>query len=164
MKPERRSVVLLRKVLPIGIDDILQYMKNYLIMLLFLSGVVHAAETTRVLTAEDWAVPRDGDALRNMPTLRVVMDEMQKSAGSRMLIQYPGGDEGTLWAHELRAWLVSLGLESARIELVPGGGHGKSLAITVLGSGSSSRATPTVLGALTHRKKATPGPVTQVAP
>ena len=113
-------------------SDILVLMKRYLIPLLFFSCLVQAADDTHALSVESWAVPKDGEALRNMPVLRTVMAKLQQNLDSRLLIHYPGGDEGTLWAYELRAWLVSLGLASTRIELQPGGGYGQALRLTVV--------------------------------
>lgn len=88
--------------------------------LLGLSLSAVAADPPLVLTAEQWAVPRSGDSLRRMTAVAAAMRRLQAIPHGRLLIRYPGGDEGTLWATELRAWLVSLGLASARIELVPG--------------------------------------------
>jgi len=73
-----------------------------------------------VLDAEQWAVPRGGEVILGMAPVAQAMHRLDAQRGSRLVIRYPGGDEGSLWANELRAWLVSLGLSSQRIELVPG--------------------------------------------
>jgi hypothetical protein len=36
------------------------------------------------------------------------------------VIRYPGGEEGLLWAHELRSWLTALGIPGEDQELVAG--------------------------------------------
>ena len=46
--------------------------------------------------------------------------EMDSQQDSRLLLRYPGGDEGSLWVEELRSWLLALGVEPGRIELRPG--------------------------------------------
>lgn len=84
------------------------------------AAVTQAAENKRVLTAEQWAVPRTAETLINMPVLRETINEMQAFPGNRLLIRHPGGDEGVLWVSELRSWLVSLGISSQSMELIPG--------------------------------------------
>lgn len=74
------------------------------------------------LSADTWARPRDGLAVATMAPLPEVIAALSARPDSRLLIRYPGGEEGQMWAYELRAWLVSLGLPSARQELLPGSG------------------------------------------
>lgn len=90
-----------------------------LFLLLLLSATLHAAEVWE-LDAADWARPRHGEWLVEHPALNEALASMQQSENGRLLIRYPGGDEGALWGGELQAWLVALGLESERIELLPG--------------------------------------------
>lgn len=88
--------------------------------LLGLGFCVQAGAAPLVLNADQWAVPRRGDVILKMPAISAAMRELDAKRGSHLIIRFPGGDEGSLWANELRAWLVSLGLSSQRIELVPG--------------------------------------------
>lgn len=92
---------------------------------LFLSYLLYstasqAAENIRVITAEQWSVPRTAETVINIPPIRQTINEMQAFPRNRLLIRYPGGDEGVLWVSELRSWLVSLGISSQSMELVPG--------------------------------------------
>jgi hypothetical protein len=73
-----------------------------------------------VLTAEMWARPRTGQAVLAMPPVRAAVQELVQTPGSHLLIRYPGGDEGSIWAEELQGWLVSLGIEPILIEMRPG--------------------------------------------
>lgn len=73
-----------------------------------------------ILTHSDWNVPRTTNAVLAMPALRKTIQAYDKQAGAHIQIHYPGGDEGTLWAAELRSWLVSLGIASHHIDLLPG--------------------------------------------
>ena len=84
------------------------------------TAVSQAADNKLVITAEQWAVPRTAETLINMPVLRKTINDMQAFPGNRLLIRHPGGDEGVLWVSELRSWLVSLGISSQSMELVPG--------------------------------------------
>lgn len=73
-----------------------------------------------VLTAEMWARPRTGQAVLAMPPVRAAVQNLIQTADSRLLIRYPGGDEGSIWAEELQSWLISLGIEPTLIEMRPG--------------------------------------------
>ncbi len=107
-----------------------------LILFLAVSGLSFAEESpralTHVLTAEQWNVPRQANTILAMPALQTAMQAYQAEAGSQLLIKYPGGDEGTLWAHELRGWLISLGVASNTIELIPGAAKTDQLEISVI--------------------------------
>ncbi len=107
-------------------------MKNLLIPLLFCVPAVTAGEARFTLSAGEWAVPRDADAVRAMPALREAVQALDAQPGARLRLRYPGGDEGTVWVNEVRAWLVSLGVSSARLELVPGAARGDVLALEVV--------------------------------
>ena len=95
-----------------------------LVILLFSNLLIvtasQAADNKRIITSEQWAVPRTAETVINMPALRETINEMQAFPGNRLLIRHPGGDEGVLWVSELRSWLVSLGIASQSMELIPG--------------------------------------------
>ncbi|MDH5178805.1 MAG: hypothetical protein OEZ39_17530 [Gammaproteobacteria bacterium] len=72
------------------------------------------------MTHAEWSVPKRAEVVLKMPVISKVFAELQAANEGRLLVRYPGGDEGTLWAHELRSWLVSLGVSARDIELRPG--------------------------------------------
>lgn len=90
------------------------------IFLLLVVSFPVCAETVWTLEAADWARPRHGEWLATHPPLVAAIDKLQKTPHSILQLRYPGGDEGSLWVGELQAWLVALGLESERIETLPG--------------------------------------------
>jgi hypothetical protein len=85
-----------------------------------------------VLTASDWNVPRTTEAILHMPALQHTLQDYDKHPNAKIQIHYPGGDEGTLWAAELRSWLVSLGVASKHIELLPGSRKDGQLELQVM--------------------------------
>jgi len=87
---------------------------------LVLAAEAAAAERWFV-TAAEWAQPRDGEALVSHPRISAAVERLLSAPGSSLELHYPGGDDGLLWASELRGWLIALGVESSRVELVPGG-------------------------------------------
>ena len=103
-----------------------------LILFLTMSGLSHAGEKPHVLTAQQWNVPRQASSILSMPALQSAMQEFQTNEANQLLIKYPGGDEGTLWAYELRGWLISLGVSSNQIELIPGSSKIDQLEISII--------------------------------
>lgn len=91
---------------------------------LFAATKIVVADDRYLLTQEQWSQPKRVETILQMSAINRVLSDFSKSSGSQLLILYPGGDEGTLWAHELKAWLVSLGLSSQHIELQPGSSEG----------------------------------------
>lgn len=88
--------------------------------LLLISPLILAETEQWVLSAEVWARPRDGQTVVRLSPLPEVISSWSQSDGQRLLIRYPGGEDGLLWAHELRSWLVALGVPLAGQELVAG--------------------------------------------
>ena len=88
--------------------------------LLLISPLILAETTQWVLSADAWARPRDGQTVARLSPLPEVVSSWSQNDGQRLLIRYPGGEEGLLWAHELRSWLVALGVPLDDQELVAG--------------------------------------------
>lgn len=108
-------------------------MKSILLLCsLFLLSAAQAAESPLYLTAAEWAQPRTGSALTQHPALGQAMQGM--APGARLQLIYPGGDEGSLWARELQAWLVALGLSSQQIDLLPGSRRDDAIELRVVGT------------------------------
>ena len=84
------------------------------------------------LEAGDWARPRHGEWLASHPSLVAAIDRLQQTPDGVLHLRYPGGDEGLLWVGELQAWLVALGLESDRIETLPGSGAAGAIQLEVV--------------------------------
>ena len=91
-----------------------------LLSLLLISPLLLAETMQWVLSADAWASPRDGQTVSRLSPLPEVISSWSESGGRRLLIRYPGGEEGLLWAHELRSWLVALGVPLDHQELVAG--------------------------------------------
>lgn len=102
------------------------------------------AETPAVfiLTTSEWNVPRTTETILAMPALQKTIQAYNQNPGSIIQIHYPGGDEGTLWASELRSWLVALGVASRHIELLPGSRKAGQLELQVMPTKSNSTIIP----------------------
>jgi len=100
------------------------------LLIMLICTAANSAESVEIITADEWARPRSGESLVQMPALkRTVRDYLGQSSGrnagqngghsdrrgQRILIRHPRGEEGVLWAEELRGWLIALGIPSADI-------------------------------------------------
>ena len=72
------------------------------------------------VTAEQWARPRSGEAVVQLPELVWLVETLDRNPSQRLVVRHASGDDGTLWAEELRSWLVALGIPSVNIELAAG--------------------------------------------
>lgn len=81
-----------------------------------------AANTIRIFTlsADEWARPRSGDVIPELASVRAAVSYWGRGVDAIFIIRHPGEDSGELWAAELRDWLISLGVPSDYIRLIPG--------------------------------------------
>ncbi len=91
-----------------------------LFLLVSVAPVASSESVPWLLSADDWARPRDGRTVATMPPLPELVSKWSAAEDRRLIIRYPGGEDGLLWAHELRSWLVALGVPMASQELVAG--------------------------------------------
>jgi len=102
-------------------------------MIMMLFGFASAAQAASWrIAGEDWARPHGGEEILQMPALRSALAALDSAPGAELAIRYPGGETGGLWAHELRGWLIGLGLPGQRIRLLPGGVDGAELRLELL--------------------------------
>lgn len=122
----------LDKVIENGFYAMLQNMTRFITITLFmlLTTFSIAAEPEK-LQSNEWLLPKKAGTILSMPAIYNSMLKIQKSPNSILSLKYPGGDEGTLWANELRSWLVTLGLSSKRIMLVQGSAISTSIEFEV---------------------------------
>jgi len=101
------------------------------VLLLFYQNIT-ASELTYHLSAEQWAVPRSVSSILSMQAVSSSIKVLQNNKYSSLVIHYPGGDEGSLWALELRGWLISLGLSASKINLIPGSSDAAQLDLEII--------------------------------
>ena len=89
------------------------------------------------LLAEQWELSRSGDALIKIPVINKVVNQWSLKPNQRIELHYPGGEEGELWVEELRDWLVSLGIPSKNVVIVPGSGVEDIIKLHVVRIGDS---------------------------
>jgi len=96
-------------------------LKTSLFLLLFLLlPLAVPAEQAVVITSVEWTRPRSGESLTRLPALADAVKRLLDTRAGRLVVRYPGGEEGILWGEELRGWLVALGIDSSQIDLMPG--------------------------------------------
>ncbi len=72
------------------------------------------------VSAEQWARPRSGERIVAFASLQKLVRHLDERATAMVVIRYAGGDEGLLWAEELRGWFVALGIPGDRLRLHAG--------------------------------------------
>jgi hypothetical protein len=107
------------------------YKRIFSIVLMIFASNSFAADI-ELLHANEWSVPKQTSTILAMQAINKSMLKLQNNVNSLLKIKYPGGDEGTLWANELRSWLIALGLSSKRIELIPGSAISTTIELEVL--------------------------------
>ena len=70
----------------------------------------------------DWPERRSGEALLALSPVRALLSVFAEEVDQNIIVRYPGGDRGNLWALEFREWLVALGVPSGYVTLEPGSG------------------------------------------
>lgn len=89
------------------------------------------SEDKWAVSATEWAQPRSGEMVSSLKGVRAAMATVSQSPSSRVAIHHPGGDQGIWWAEELKGWLITLGLDSSRVELVPGSGEADMMYLSI---------------------------------
>jgi hypothetical protein len=85
------------------------------VMLFGAAGVAMAQSF--VVPPELWDRPRTGRAVLEQPAIREAVQAHLGQQGSRLVVHHGPTQESLLFAEELRAWLVALALEPARLTL-----------------------------------------------
>ena len=88
-----------------------------MLCVLLASAGAAAAETECAVSAAEWSRPRSAAVVRELPGVRDCVQAWLAQPAQRLVLVSAPGEEGGLWAVELRDWLVALGVPSASIEL-----------------------------------------------
>ncbi len=89
-----------------------------------LSSSVGTNDTSKAweLHAEQWELTRSGESVLSLPVLNQLINAWLLEKHRKIEVQYPGGEEGEFWVQELTDWLVSLGIPSNHMVIIPGSG------------------------------------------
>lgn len=90
-----------------------------------------AAPAEWPLSADAWAVPRQAETILSMTPVVSAVQALLADPRGRLTLLHPAGEEGALWAAELRAWLVGLGVDTQRIQLRAAAAGARNLTLSV---------------------------------
>ena len=102
------------------------------LLLWLMQSTSAVAANVAILSFDDWARPRSGMSVVELPAVRQTVLEWLQSEEHNIEIRYPGGDEGQLWAQELRDWLIALGVPLASIRLESGSERADQIELRVV--------------------------------
>lgn len=88
-------------------------MRMGIVLSVVLAMPVRAAD----VAPELWDRPRSAQAVMAQPAVRQAVAALQSRSDARLLIVHGPRPEAQLQAEELRAWLVALAVEGARLQL-----------------------------------------------
>lgn len=112
---------------------------QFAMIVLWAVNTAVAAPVETELHAEQWELSRNGERLLAMDGIAGVVKEWSSDNRQKIELQYPGGEEGELWVHQLLDWLVALGIPSSSLVAVPGSGQGDIIRLRVIRSGENFR-------------------------
>ena len=101
-----------------------------ILLILFMANVSAYAQSW-ALSADLWASPRSAERVSKMPVIRTMVQAWQKQPQQTLDIFYPGGEEGIIWANELKDWLIALGIPGAKIRIHPGNDSEDQLGMSI---------------------------------
>ena len=104
----------------------------FLSVALFAAPIAYAQDEFEVLIPRyEWPDEVSADVVLQIPQIRRAVSRLLKSEHAELIVRYPGGDAGNQWALDLRAMLISLGIESRYIVLEPGSGIDETMVLLV---------------------------------
>jgi hypothetical protein len=92
-------------------------MRRALLLLALACAAGAQAETGCAVSAAEWSRPRSAAMVRALPGVRDCVQAWLAAPDRHLILISAPGEEGGLWAAELRDWLVALGVPSSAIEL-----------------------------------------------
>lgn len=84
---------------------------------LFLLSVLAGHAQSADLPPEFWDRPRSAQTVLAQPVIRQAVAALQSRSDARLLLVHGAREESRVQAEELRAWLVALAVEGARVRL-----------------------------------------------
>ena len=107
---------------------------RWLVLTLFIvlmTAIKPADSSDFVLNADDWARPRSAAYIITLAPIKNAVAQWMDEPKKQIMIRYPGGEAGLLWAAELQDWLVAFGIPSRHIEPSLGSPREDQLIISV---------------------------------
>ncbi len=92
--------------------------RSVLAIMIGLLCAAQCAAQTFTLPSEFWQSPRSGQVVRAESQLQQAFAAYAKSDRTRIRLHHQKRDESIAQAEELRGWLIALGLEAERIEMI----------------------------------------------
>ncbi|MCB1736986.1 MAG: hypothetical protein KDI42_02575 [Gammaproteobacteria bacterium] len=87
------------------------------------------------LPIDAWQRPRSAAFVLTQAPIRSAVQSwlgtLDKDPQTTLIIQHPGGEDGTVWAGELRDWLIALAIPGRAIELRAGGVAADNLRLSI---------------------------------
>lgn len=103
----------------------------FVVLMLLTGARAQSVTVVGVVPETFFLAPRDAMPVLRQPVIAHALGRLAEAADAVLEIAFPGGEEGRLWAGDLRDRLVALGLESNRIQLSPATGGVSGLVLRI---------------------------------
>ena len=101
--------------------------------LLMLCSSSAIAEQQFLLSEAEWSRPRSASGVKNYPATQQLIKAWLKAPKQQYIeLRYPGGEAGSLWAQEIKDWLVAMGIPSDKLQIYPGHPQQGEVALVIL--------------------------------
>lgn len=104
-------------------------------VLLLAAATTRAAISEEVVAAGKWEAPTTVEEAAARPALNRTLSAYLNESGRWVRLAHAGGAEGSAWAQDMRAWLITLGIPVNRIQIDPGMTEPGRLSLTVHAEG-----------------------------
>lgn len=113
-------------------------------LMMFLSATSAQADSAPLvmptcnISQSQWESPDRSRTLLADPALRRLLQAWSAQPSAHLSIEYPGGEQGVIWANRLVGWLVAYGVPGRAISLFPGSSNMNTLALSLKTSGGGT--------------------------
>lgn len=84
--------------------------------------IASAAAWEATVALDEWRSHAAGGRVLELDVVAELLGRFEEREGTVLTIRHPGGDAGSRWGVEFRDYLVTYGVPSRYMELVPGSG------------------------------------------
>jgi len=96
------------------------------------TAVGAVTQHNEILNHSEWPEYVNGTNIAALPQINQILSRFEEDEKISIEIRYPSGDSGRQWAESLGQWLVTFGVPTRYLELLPGSGAADRLVISLI--------------------------------
>jgi hypothetical protein len=112
----------------------------FLLVSLILTSPAFAAEVKeQIIEKNQWPEYVNGINISNLPQVQQVLSGFEENGRIKIIIRYPGGDDGIHWANQMYQWFIAFGVPGQYLSMEPGSGAPDQLLLVLINRGSAQK-------------------------